>query len=153
MHISVAQSLCTATELGSWHSSHQPPVALTSTQCKVLDAASRDQIAALRSLQVLMGTNRSRVSATLPFYFTRRFLDAPLLPRHEAVVPAYAAATAGTFGSRNVQAEGGSGASSGDGSGGSATASSCAAEDVPIMHGLRHSARAMKQGESSMGFV
>ena len=31
--------------------------------------------------QVIIGSERSRVRATLPFYFTRRFLDAPLTQR------------------------------------------------------------------------
>lgn len=31
--------------------------------------------------QVIIGSERSRIRATLPFYFTRRFLDAPLTQR------------------------------------------------------------------------
>jgi hypothetical protein len=41
--------------------------------------AYRDRVSPLP--QVIIGSERSRIRATLPFYFTRRFLDAPLTQR------------------------------------------------------------------------
>ena len=83
-------------------------------------------------LQVIIGSERSRIRATLPFYFTRRFLDAPLTQRQRTASEQWRSGGAAAGGDARIAAVGDVEAGLGTQHGSTASIASTDGGDVPL---------------------